>query len=321
MPTKTLNKVKVYPTFTHASVRSNINSGSNLSNTLGTIAKWYDDFDNVCWSGVASTIRDIGSSFVGSSDAGDNTGWYAAITDSLAGSNDQVLTVLLQSGYGDQECGIIHVHIRCNNTTTLYVQTLKWMTRYGFNEGDVIVASTNNVWTLYVYRRIPRYGRIGVTILAQQSSSEYYHATLVTSNTPETTTPTGTVSTGGNSLSPSLLYSGSGSGTVTINSASNNFEYLLIQISDSTGVHYVEAKCPATASATALTTAAIGMSPQYGSSNNNAKVSSCCIAVTNTTVTATMSAYVIKGTTTYGYDTVTQTACSIQKIYGCSMLL
>lgn len=321
MPTKTLNKVKVYPTFTHASVRSNINSGSNLSNTLGTIAKWYDDFDNVCWSGVATTIKDIGSSFVGSSDAGNNTGWYAAITCSLVGSNDQVLTVLLQSGYGDQECGIIHVHIRCNNTTTLYVQTLKWMTRYGFNEGDVIVASTNNVWTLYVYRRIPRYGRIGVTILAQQSSSEYYHATLVTSNTPETTTPTGTVSTGGNSLSPSLLYSGSGSGTVTINSASNNFEYLLIQISDSTGVHYVEAKCPDTASATAVTTAAIGMSPQYGASNNNAKVSSCCISVNNTTVTATMSAYVIKGTTTYDYDAVTQTACSIQKIYGCSMLL
>ena len=321
MSTKTLNKVKVYPTFTHASVRSNINSGSNLSNTLGTIAKWYDDFDNVCWSGVATTIKDIGSSFVGSSDAGNNTGWYAAITCSLAGSNDQVLTVLLQSGYGDQECGIIHVHIRCNNTTALYVQTLKWMTRYGFNEGDVIVASTNNVWTLYVYRRIPRYGRIGVTILAQQSSSEYYHATLVTSNTPETTTPTGTVSTGGNSLSPSLLYSGSGSGTVTINSASNNFEYLLIQISDSTGVHYVEAKCPDTASATAITTAAIGMSPQYGASNNNAKVSSCGISVNNTTVTATMSAYVIKGTTTYGYDAVTQTACSIQKIYGCSMLL
>lgn len=321
MSTKAFNGVKVYPTFTHASVRSNINSGSNLSNTLGTIAKWYDDFDNVCWSGVATTIKDIGSSFVGSSDAGNNTGWYAAITSSLVGSNDQVLTVLLQSGYGDQECGIIHVHMYCSGNTTLRVQSLKWIARYGFNEGDVIVASTNNVWTLYVYRRIPRYGRIGVTILAQQNGIGYFHTTLVTSNTPETTTPTGTVSTGGNSLSPSLLYSGSGSGTVTINSASNNFEYLLIQISDSTGVHYVEAKCPDTASATAITTAAIGMSPQYGASNNNTKVSSCCIYVNNTTVTATMSAYVIKGTTTYGYDAVTQTACSIQKIYGCSMLL
>ena len=321
MSTKAFNGVKVYPTFTHASVRSNINSGSNLSNTLGTIAKWYDDFDNVCWSGVATTIKDIGSSFVGSSDEGDHTGWYAAITSSLVGSNDQVLTVLLQSGYGDQECGIIHVHMYCSGNTTLRVQSLKWIARYGFNEGDVIVASTNNVWTLYVYRRIPRYGRIGVTILAQQNGIGYFHTTLVTSNTPETTTPTGTVSTGGNSLSPSLLYSGSGSGTVTINSASNNFEYLLIQISDSTGVHYVEAKCPDTASATAITTAAIGMSPQYGASNNNTKVSSCGISVNNTTVTATMSAYVIKGTTTYGYDAVTQTACSIQKIYGCSMLL
>ena len=321
MPTKTFNNVKVYPTFTHASVRSNINSGSNLSNTLGTIAKWYDDFNSVCWTGVATTVKDIGSSFVGSSDEGNRTGWYAAITGSLVSYSDQVLTVLLQSGYGDQECGIIHVHMHRDGNPTLYVHSLKWITRYGFNEGDVIVASTDNVWTLYVYRRIPRYGRIGVTILAQQDAAGYYHATLVTSNAPETTTPTGTVSTGGNSLSPSLLYSGSGSGTVTINSASNNFEYLLIQISDSTGVHYVEAKCPDTASATAITTAAIGMSPQYGASNNNAKVSSCCISVNNTTVTATMSAYVIKGTTTYNYDTVTQTACSIQKIYGCSMLL
>lgn len=57
MATKTFQNVKLNVTFTKASDHlSNIASG-NIADSLGKIAKWYDDFHEVVWTGNAATVN------------------------------------------------------------------------------------------------------------------------------------------------------------------------------------------------------------------------------------------------------------------------
>lgn len=58
MANKTFNNVKINITFTTATDHTtNIASGDNIADSLGKIAKWYDDFHAVVWSGDAATVN------------------------------------------------------------------------------------------------------------------------------------------------------------------------------------------------------------------------------------------------------------------------
>ena len=57
MATKTFQNVKLNVTFTKAADHlTNITSG-NIADSLGKIAKWYDDFHDVVWTGDAATVN------------------------------------------------------------------------------------------------------------------------------------------------------------------------------------------------------------------------------------------------------------------------
>lgn len=58
MANKVINNVKLNVSFTKANVHtSNIVSNDNISTSFGKIAKWYDDFNPVIWTGDADTIN------------------------------------------------------------------------------------------------------------------------------------------------------------------------------------------------------------------------------------------------------------------------
>lgn len=58
MANKTFNNVKLNIAFTKADNHTtNIASGDNIANSIGKIAKWYDDFHDVVWTGDAATVN------------------------------------------------------------------------------------------------------------------------------------------------------------------------------------------------------------------------------------------------------------------------
>ena len=128
----------------------------------------------------------------------DNTaGWYKVCTISQSGYNDNSLNLLITQGYSRQATGILYVHTRCDNSTGIGIQSLKWMYRYGFNAGDVIVTTGNNTWSLYVYQSCSQYGRIQVKVISKSGTSGDTTFTLSNNNTKEASTPRGTAATDG----------------------------------------------------------------------------------------------------------------------------
>lgn len=54
---KTFNNVKLNVAFSPAAERANVVSGENIANALGKVAKWYEDFHSVVWTGDAATVN------------------------------------------------------------------------------------------------------------------------------------------------------------------------------------------------------------------------------------------------------------------------
>ena len=141
-------------------------------------------------------IGNLTSAYYGS-DTADTSGWYKVFTKTTTGYNDDTFNLIITSGYNRQATGLLHVHVRSNNTTTLVLQTLKWMYRYGFNESDVRVVLDGNNWSLYVYQNNVQHGRIQVVLVTKAGTSGNHTMTLTNNNTRETTAPTGTAASDG----------------------------------------------------------------------------------------------------------------------------
>lgn len=177
------------------------NWGTARTLTIGLTGKSVNGSGNVSWSlseiGAAEsshthTLEQCGSvGYYGSDIAGTN-GWYKVYSNTLTGYNDNVARLSLIYGYSNQNFGVLNLHIRCDNGSTVTVQTLKWETRMGFSADDVIIVTEGNVWSLYVYNRNTRYGRIKVRVLESTSTSSNWGMTLESNYTPEETDPTPT---------------------------------------------------------------------------------------------------------------------------------
>ena len=190
----------VYAATLHGSLDGNASTASAWATAraikIGNTSKNVDGSANVTW-----TTDEIGAlekivGYYGSDSAG-TSGWYKVCTVSLSGYGDNIINLLLTSGYDRQASGILHIHTRCNNSTTVYVQTLKWMFRYGFNAGDAIITTGSNTWSLYVYQSNAQYGRILVQVLSKSGTAGGLALSLSNNTTKESSTPSGTTSSDG----------------------------------------------------------------------------------------------------------------------------
>lgn len=145
------------------------------------------------------------------SDSANTSGWYKVMTVTQSGYSDTNLNLLITSGYSKNASGILHVHVRCNNSTTNSLQSLCWLSRYGWSIGDVYFKDHgNNLWSLYVYQANTQYGRVQVHILSEVGTTTYQqNITLTSSTTKEGSLSGGTASwEGALDLSSSLSVSG-----------------------------------------------------------------------------------------------------------------
>lgn len=177
----------------HNHALSNINSGSI---TIGNKSKTLSGSSDISW-----TLSEIGADplitgYYGS-DVSGTAGWYKVCTVSQTGYSDFSLNLMVTSGYGAINSGILHLHTRCDNGTAITVKAIKWLVRYGWNADDAIIVTGNNTWSLYIYRETSQHGRMQVKVLSKTGTSTDTSFELTSNTTVETTTPSGTVSTDG----------------------------------------------------------------------------------------------------------------------------
>lgn len=199
--------------------------------TIGKTGKSVDGSENVSWS-----INDIGAlpqiiGYYGSNTANTN-GWYKVCTVSQSGYSDFSINLLITHGYGRQASGLVHIHTRCDNGTSITIKTLKWLYRYGFNAEDLVITTGNNTWSLYVMNTNTQHGRIQVQVLSKSGTAGDTTFTLTNNETKESSSPNGTSATDGatvqlaNTASKwttprTLTLTGSITGSVSIDGSGN----------------------------------------------------------------------------------------------------
>lgn len=126
------------------------------------------------------------------SDVANSNGWYKVYSTTLTNYNDHVARLSIVSGYYPYASGLLILHLRCNNTTSLAVQQLIWETRQGFNADDVIINTNGNTWTLYLKITNSQYGRVKIRVLESMSTTSNWSMSLSNNSTKESTNPKAT---------------------------------------------------------------------------------------------------------------------------------
>lgn len=126
------------------------------------------------------------------SDVANSNGWYKVYSTTLTNYNDHVARLSIVSGYYPYASGLLILHLRCNNTTSLAVQQLIWETRQGFNADDVIINTNGNTWTLYLKITNSQYGRVKIRVLESVSTTSNWSMSLSNNSTKESTNPKAT---------------------------------------------------------------------------------------------------------------------------------
>ena len=201
-----------YASAGHKHSISDINSGSI---TIGNKSKTLTG-NNLSW-----TLNEIGADplitgYYGS-DTANTAGWYKVCTVSQTGYSDYSLNLMITSGYGSINSGVLHLHTRCDNGTTITVKAIKWLVRYGWESDNAIIVTGNNTWSLYIYRSTSQHGRIQVKVLSKAGTTSDTELKLENNTVVETVAPSGTASTdGGIVYSAEKLTSSAGSATQPI---------------------------------------------------------------------------------------------------------
>lgn len=128
------------------------------------------------------------------SDTNNTSGWYKVASKTLNKNDENDLLFSISSTYSHHFVGILYLHIR-NSNGAMITPTIKWLTRYGYKEGDVRLVYTDTTWTLYVKLYASQYGRTKIEVLSDSTRvSGKSGITLHSSTAPETTEPDATMS-------------------------------------------------------------------------------------------------------------------------------
>ena len=126
------------------------------------------------------------------SDVANSNGWYKVYSTTLTNYNDHVARLSIVGGYNPIASGLLTLHLRCDNTTSIRVQQLIWETRQGFNADNVIINTNGNTWTLYLKITNSQYGRVKIRVLESMSTSGNWSMSLSNNSTKESANPTAT---------------------------------------------------------------------------------------------------------------------------------
>ena len=157
------------------------------------------------------------------SDEPNSNGWYKIGTYTLTGFGNRNARLLLTTLFDKNYHGIIRLGIRCNNSTQLNVECLKWELRSGYAKDSVKIVTNNNKWTLYVRQDVAQWGRIKVRVLESSGTSDNWNMTLSSNFTKESTAPTATATATDGSIVEA-------SNSVRLNTMTTNNSYRLIGI-------------------------------------------------------------------------------------------
>lgn len=151
-----------------------------------------NDFDNAYKTKVDDSVRKI--AFVGS-DVAASSGWYKVAQQTCSGYGNTNITFMITSTYVNYNFGILELQIRSDGTS-ISCPTLKWLSKNGFSNSNIIVVISGMTWTLYAFQPSTQYGRLAFEILGMSniSSKDMSWALIFAdNNTKESVTPTATV--------------------------------------------------------------------------------------------------------------------------------
>lgn len=207
-----------------ANLTGNASSATKLQ-TPRTIALSGDATGSVSFDGqsnvsINAKIREV--AYVGS-DTDQTQGWYKVASGTMSGYGNTNATFAITSTYSRYASGILQLQIRSDNTS-INCPKLIWLTRCGFNEGDVIININGMTWTMYVQQTVTRYGRVVFEVLSKSSiNNKGVTLNLADNNTKETSTPvaTKTSSDGGTVYAAKQLATARTINGVSFNGTSN----------------------------------------------------------------------------------------------------
>ena len=178
------------------------------------------------------TTENVG--YYGSDDANSN-GWYKVFSDTLTGYIDRNAILLLSTGYGNHNSGLLRLRLRCNDTDGINIVQFNWIYRGGYTVNSAVIIIDGNTWSLYVYKS-GQYGRIKVRVLESFATSGYWLMKIGSNFTKTDITFDSSI----NYTFPNDDYSIVGNANnIKLNATDNNHSYSLVMVGSTvTGDNY-----------------------------------------------------------------------------------
>ena len=178
------------------------------------------------------TTENVG--YYGSDDANSN-GWYKVFSDTLTGYIDRNAILLLSTGYGNHNSGLLRLRLRCNDTDGINIVQFNWIYRGGYTVNSAVIIIDGNTWSLYVYKS-GQYGRIKVRVLESFATSGDWVMKIGSNFTKTDITFDSSI----NYTFPNDDYSIVGNANnIKLNATDNNHSYSLVMVGSTvTGDNY-----------------------------------------------------------------------------------
>ena len=183
------------------------------------------------------TTENVG--YYGSDDT-NSYGWYKVYSDKLTGFMDRNAILLLSTGFGNTNSGLLRLHLRCENTNKINQVQFNWIYRGGYTVESAVVIIDGNTWSLYVYQSVGQYGRIKVRVLESFATSSDW-VMKIRSNFIEADIAFNEDSNGNKNYTyPNDDYSIVGNANnIKLNATANNHSYSLVMVGSTvTGDNY-----------------------------------------------------------------------------------
>lgn len=131
---------------------------------------------------------------VGSDDE-NSAGWYKVADGTMPALADVSMLFAVHSTVTNKQyAGILQLNLRSGSSDNITCPQLGWLTRNGFEDGQVIVTTDGLSWAMYFKVTSPRYYRTFFEVLQKSGrvSSALKNYNLYTNSTVETTAPAAT---------------------------------------------------------------------------------------------------------------------------------
>lgn len=143
-------------------------------------------------SDIPTDVATFETAYVGSDTANSN-GWYKFAEETLSGYGNTSMTLDIIDNYRSGTYGKVNIQIRSDNTSIRFWK-IEWLTRSGFDEGDIIGVINGMTYYLYINRKQGQFGKISIrAIQCCGINGDAKKGILLTNTTKEASKPTATM--------------------------------------------------------------------------------------------------------------------------------